>query len=182
MLQIAKEIPNGASPFLLVYTTASGTHGVVGYGQEEGTWIFDGKTYDGRILIWDSNFHTALREDACLYYDSQTFDYCIPYYGVHVTDGASDNVGGIQLVCNDISVLNAYPYPFFVEYEEGDLNCDGQITVADAILLSRLVTEDLTEDVMTIPTASVASSDFDSDGLLTVNDVSLLLQKMQQDL
>lgn len=56
MLNIAKNIPHGASPFLLTFTIGSGSHGVVGYGQESGAWTFDGKEYDGRILYLGFQF------------------------------------------------------------------------------------------------------------------------------
>ena len=135
MLNIAKNIPYGESPFLLTFATRSGSHAVVGYGLESGTWEYSGKAYDGRILVWDSNYPKALNADSCLYYDSQTLDYCIPNYGVHVTDGASDNTAGIITVCNDTDVLNAYPYPFALHDQKGDVNCDGKISGEDAALL-----------------------------------------------
>ena len=111
MLKNAASIPNGESPFLLTFTTKTGSHGVAGYGLESGDWEWDGKTYDGRVLIWDSNFPKALHDESCLYFDSATFDYCIPQYGIHVAEGAEDNTAGIITVCNDLNVLNQYPHP-----------------------------------------------------------------------
>ena len=170
MLNIAKNIPYGESPFLLTFATASGSHGVVGYGQETGSWTFDGKTYNGRILVWDSNFPKALHEESCLYYDSETFDYCIPYYGVHVADGAENNTAGIITVCNDIDVLNAYPYPFDLHVPAGDINCDGSVNVADVVLLLKHLTAqtELTDSQLRLA---------DISGDLKVNAVDLTLLK-----
>jgi len=134
IIQSAKAVPNGGLPFLISMTFSDGGHAVVGYGQEEGTWEFDGITYDGRILIWDPNFPTAPNEDTYIYYDSSTFAYCIPYYKAQVDAGAN---GVIKRVCNDISVLNAHPYPFEQTSDiKGDVNCDGDVTLADAVLLA----------------------------------------------
>ena len=83
MLKFARNIPNGAPPFLLTFTTKTGSHGVVGYGLESGA--------------------------SFLYYDSTTLDYCIPYYGVHVADGTADNTAGIIAVSNDLRALDATP-------------------------------------------------------------------------
>ena len=46
-------------PFLISLSLNIGGHAYVGYGQEDGEWEFEGKTYDGRILVWDPNFPTA---------------------------------------------------------------------------------------------------------------------------
>ena len=140
MLNIAQNIPYGESPFLLTFAMQSGSHGVVGYGLESGEWEYSGKAYDGRILVWDSNYPEALHAESCLYYDSQTFDYCIPQYGVHVAEGAADNTAGIITVCNDMDVLNACPYPFESHDQTGDINCDGTVDAADVKLLVKHLT------------------------------------------
>lgn len=140
MLNIAQNIPYGESPFLLTFAMQSGSHGVVGYGVESGEWEYSGKAYDGRILVWDSNYPEALHAESCLYYDSQTFDYCIPQYGVHVAEGAADNTAGIITVCNDMDVLNACPYPFESHDQTGDINCDGTVDAADVKLLVKHLT------------------------------------------
>ena len=168
MILIVDEIPQGASPFLLVFATADGSHGVVGYGREYGPWIFDGKTYDSRILVWDSNDPNGLRNDSCLYYDSTTLDYCIPHYGVHVADGAKDNTAGIITVCNDLSVLNAFPHPL-AQSLRGDINGDGRLTVSDAILLARICAEDTSIQ-------NAQPQDMDGDGYITVSDITEILR------
>lgn len=175
MLNIAENIPHGESPFLLTFSTQNGSHAVVGYGQASGSWEFDGKTYDGRILVWDSNFPKALHDASCLYYDSETFDYCIPYYGVHFTDGATNNTGRIITVCNDIDVLNAYPYPFSAMKMLGDVNCDQNITVADAVMVARICAEDA--DVL-VTEIGIQNADVNEDGLITILDVTRILKTL----
>lgn len=169
MLKIAQNIPNGESPFLLTFSTQTGSHGVVGYGQESGIWEYDGRTYDGRILIWDSNFPNTLYDESCLYYDSETFAYCIPSYKVYMAE--SDTRGGIITVCNDLDVLNAYPYLF--RYEQGDINKDGVVEIADAVLLARVTAED--DRVTQI---NWDAADVDADGLITIMDVMKLLKNL----
>lgn len=130
-------VKHGESPFLLTFCCASGgSHGVAAYGLENGVWRYSGKEYDRRILVWDSNYPDALHDDSCLYYDSLTLDFCIPAYGVHVAEGAGDNTVGLISARNDLNVLNAYPYQFPDEIS-GDLNQDGSLTIADAVLLCK---------------------------------------------
>ena len=173
MLNIAKNIPCGESPFLLTFATQSGSHAVVGYGLESGKWVYNGKTYDGRILVWDSNYPKALNDDSCLYFDSQTFDYCIPHYGVHVAEGVEDNTAGIITVCNDIDVLNAYPYPFNLHYQKGDLNCDGIFSVADVILLVKHLTVQTT-----LTDSQMQLADLSGDEKVNAIDLTLLKRIM----
>ena len=173
MLNIAKNIPCGESPFLLTFATQSGSHAVVGYGLEPGAWVYNGKTYDGRILVWDSNYPKALNDDSCLYFDSQTFDYCIPHYGVHVAEGAADNTAGIITVCNDIDVLNAYPYPFNLHYQKGDLNCDGIFSAADVILLVKHLTVQTT-----LTDSQMQLADLSGDEKVNAVDLTLLKRIM----
>ena len=173
MQKNAKNIPNGESPFLLTFATKTGSHGVVGYGQEAGEWEIDGKTYDGRILVWDSNFPKALHDESCLYYDSTTFDYCIPHYGVHVAEGADDNTAGIITVCNDLRVLNAYPYPFETVNLKGDVDCNGAVQIADAVLLARY----LAEDPVTVTAQGLLNAELDGNPeSLDAGDFAKLLQ------
>ena len=170
MVNLAKNVKNGESPFLVVFALDSGSHGVIGYGQEDGAWEFGGKTYDARILIWDSNFPDGLHDDSCIYYDSRTFNYCIPYYMIHVADDAADNTNGIYKVCNDLNILNAYPHPL-TKTLLGDINCDGQLTITDAILLARVCAEDNTIQ-------SFDPQDINGDGYITVTDVAEILKML----
>lgn len=174
LIQTAKNVKYGASPFLLLFFMREGQHAVVAYGHESGEWTWNGKQYDGRVLIWDPNFPTALNEDSCLYYNSITLDYCIPYYGVfYALAGGGDNVGGIKTICYDPAALNVHPYPFASAPLIGDLDGDGTLTAADAVLLSRLLAED-----ETAASADLSQADIDADGLLTMLDLTALLRQI----
>lgn len=59
----------------------------------------------------------------------------------------------------------------------GDLNLDGKIEVTDAVLLHRL----LNEEMLTLGAAAYANADCEQDGLLTIADVTLILQILQQN-
>lgn len=171
LLQMAAGIRCGESPFLLEFSLGSGMHTAVGCGVESGSWSYNNRCYDGRILLWDPNHPEGLYDAACLYYDSTTYDYCIPAYGVvYSHTEPADNVGGIVHFCNDLNVLNAYPHPLAARPVVGDLNGDGTRSVADAVLLSRLLAEDDTAEI-----ASPDQADVDADGLLTLLDVTALL-------
>lgn len=50
----------------------------------------------------------------------------------------------------------------------GDLNCDGEITISDAVWLYRLIAEDTT---LPITPQGIANADFDADGILGMLDV-----------
>ena len=123
--------------------------------------------------MWDSNYPKALNDDSCLYFDSQTFDYCIPHYGVHVAEGAADNTAGIITVCNDIDVLNAYPYPFNLHYQKGDLNCDGIFSAADVILLVKHLTVQTT-----LTDSQMQLADLSGDEKVNAVDLTLLKRIM----
>lgn len=171
LLKAAADIRNGKSPFLLEFSRGGGMHAAVGCGLEAGDWVYGGRRYDGRILLWDSNYPEGLHDDACLYYDSTTYDYCIPAYGVVFNQNdAAGNIGGIAHFCNDLNVLNAYPHPLAARPAVGDLNGDGACSAADAVLLARLLAEDETADI-----AAPEQADVDADGRWTLLDLTALL-------
>ena len=55
----------------------------------------------------------------------------------------------------------------------GDVNCDSKVTVSDAILLSRLVSNDTTVDVTA---QGKINGDVNHDKSYTANDVVLILK------
>ena len=59
----------------------------------------------------------------------------------------------------------------------GDINLDGDITTADAILLYRVLAEQ-----SAISAAAYANADCEFDGVLTIADVSLMLRVINGDL
>lgn len=56
----------------------------------------------------------------------------------------------------------------------GDLNCDGKVTIADAVLLHRLIAED---DTVVITVQGIENADCDSDGVFSLMDVHVALEK-----
>lgn len=169
-----KAVPTGGSPSVVSYETSSGgQHAVVAYGLEEGNWTWDGVTYHNRILIWDSNFHTTLDDRACLYYDSDTLNYCIPYYGVMYAKGFTEDKGKIIGICNRVDLMNAYSYPYpSTEIIAGDANGDGVRSVADAVMLAKFLT---CQGNVFYP----QSVDLDGNNQLNANDLSLLKRLLQ---
>ena len=92
------------SPTLLTYSGYFGAdtkslHAVVAYGTEYGSWEYDGKTYDGRVLIYDPNIIT-LYDDACLYFNTEDWSWTIP-------DGDSDSdTCALTHITDDIKLIN----------------------------------------------------------------------------
>ena len=56
----------------------------------------------------------------------------------------------------------------------GDLNCDGQVTIADAVMLHRLLNEDTT---LQITPQGIENADSDLNGILSIIDVRSALAK-----
>ena len=61
---------------------------------------------------------------------------------------------------------------------KGDYNGDGEVTVADAVLLARFLAEDTALTDGQIDIILRADPDYDSDGLVTVHDLAALLKKL----
>jgi len=58
----------------------------------------------------------------------------------------------------------------------GDINLDGAITLSDAVLLQRAVTEE-----KALCAAAYANADCEHDGMLTITDVTLILRSLSDD-
>ena len=97
-------------------------HAVLAYGLEHGTWEWDGKTYDTKILIYDPNkrnpnitdagyaygsdevrqqFEKAY-EESHIYVNASTYEWTIPYYQKMMERRTFDLFGLID----DVNVLN----------------------------------------------------------------------------
>ena len=72
---------------------------------------------------------------------------------------------------NDLSALNAHPYPF--SGSKYDLNTDGAADLADAVLLCRILAEDADDTVL-----NLTAADCDGDGVLTLLDLRFLLHEI----
>ena len=60
----------------------------------------------------------------------------------------------------------------------GDFNGDKEVTVADAVLLARFVSEDTTVTEEELDKILTAEPDSDGDGLITIRDVAAILKKL----
>ena len=167
-IQSAKAVQHGGSPFLISLALKSYGHAVVGYGQEDGNWKFEGETYDGRILVWDPNFPTAPNEDTYIYYNSETLSYCIPYYDTYVEGG---DLGVLKRICSDTDTLNVYPYPFTGSTATGDVNADGKFDAKDPAALQSWL-------LKTGKIADWKAGDIDGNGKLNAADLTLMKQML----
>ena len=94
-----------------IATKKGGTHAVVGMDELSGNWTFDGISYDTCIITYDSNCvkqgteTSAFRDDACIYINSETKQFCIPAY-----EASSEN-GDVLLYASDDDSLLTYKAP-----------------------------------------------------------------------
>ncbi len=176
MLETAENIPRGELPMLLTLNMKSGNHAVVGYGLEKGAWVWNDRKYDRRVLIWDPNSPNELKDDACLYISSITLDYCIPFYGIIYDYNENGLKQGLVGSCsNDLNRLLPAEYPFATQasVKRGDMNCDGQTDVSDAVLLARFLAEDR-EAVIT--DQGMKNAETDGEAGLTMSDLTVMLK------
>lgn len=109
----AKNVETGASPFILSFYTqpnGQGGHAVVGYSHENGSFKWNGKTYDSRILIYDSNY-PQWDEGSCLYYNEGTSEWYIPNYpnSSMITRALSDsNIMDVKNIEANAKSVNSY--------------------------------------------------------------------------
>ena len=61
---------------------------------------------------------------------------------------------------------------------DGDLNGDGSLSVADAVLLFRFVNEQDVPETRALTNAQISSGDLDGDGILTILDIAAFLAKL----
>ena len=84
---------------------------MVGMDELSGNWTFDGISYDTCIITYDSNCvkqgteTSAFRDDACIYINSETKQFCIPAYE------ASTENGDVLLYASDDDSLLTYKAP-----------------------------------------------------------------------
>ena len=176
MIRIAEEIPNGESPFMICFdTTGGGRHAVVGYGTEEGSWFYNDREWNHRILVYDPN-KVSFMDECCLYYDPVTLSVSIPQYGFYWDAVRSGNWLYLR-TCNNLHVLNVCSYPFAERFApdllKGDLNADGSLTAEDAELMLDYLLCRTEPDA-----AQTARVDLSGDGRLTAADLTLLKQKL----
>ena len=94
-----------------IATKKGGTHAVVGMDELSGNWTFDGISYDTCIVTYDSNCvkqgteTSAFKDDASIYINSETKQFCIPAY-----EASSEN-GDVLLYASDDDSLLTYKAP-----------------------------------------------------------------------
>lgn len=92
--------------YFMVAIRAGGTHMIVGMDKVSGSWTFDGVNYDTCIVAYDSNFYnkttkeSLFNDNACIYVNSKTKQFCIPAYGFTSEKGES-----VLYASDDDSVL-----------------------------------------------------------------------------
>lgn len=88
VIDSAEKAQKDKTPALLVFDYSKNksaksmeAHAVVIFGIEHGEWNIEssGVTYDSRILISDSNTF-GFNDDCCMYFNSETHEWEIPYY------------------------------------------------------------------------------------------------------
>ena len=172
MIRSAGEIAHGGSPFLsCIVSEKDVKHAMVGCGSEQGNWKYCGKNWTDRVLIYDPNAG-GIDADRCLYYDADSFAFCIPYYDVEYS-GAEPPKSLYFKVCCDMDILNAAPYPFGAPPAAGDADGDGAVSAADAILLMRYLHGETVLDAN-----AWRCCDLFADGRLTAGDLSLLKKQL----
>lgn len=113
LLSLAKE----GKPSLLCFSghfmddEEIGGHAVTAYGYEECQFEWQDQIYDGRVLIYDSNF-SIFHDENCLYYNSKNGNWCIPAYKLNTEDGDT-----LTFVTADIDLLNHHGLVGGTEYK-----------------------------------------------------------------
>ena len=100
---------NNGSPTLLCffgdfYEMYPSGHAVVAYGVEYGTFAYNGKAYNGKILIYDNN-NIDYSDDYCLYFNSSKGSWMIPEYQLD-----SDKGSTLGLITADLAYINYHGY------------------------------------------------------------------------
>ena len=174
----AQDYNNGGNPFILTLLTGSdGSHAVVGYGLEAGSWTWNDQVYNRRIRIWDSNYF-GLDDRCCIYFDLDTLNFTLPAYNIRYNMNKDSDLGRILLICDNPAEINMNPHPS--QLVQGDLNRDKASTVADAVLFARYLAEDAALPASVCADAFLADSN--GDDILDYTDlVAMLSGKGKQD-
>lgn len=173
MIMLAQEVNAGGMPFLIHFRTDPGMHAVAGYGLESGSWEWYGLHCDRRILLWDSNY-TEGSEQAQLYYNSETMFWCIPAYKLKYTDSA-DDAGALLYAVDRVPETFAY-FTARLNPLPGDVNADAALTVSDAVLLNRYLTEDSGGSITAL--TGQYNLDTNEDGYADLDDLLYILRQL----
>jgi len=171
MIIFAQNVNAGAAPFLLIFRTQNGLHAVTGYGLESGGWTWDGQQYTHRILLWDSNYIKSSEKDH-IYYNSKTMHWCIPAYGLSYAK-SEDDAGALLYALDNVPELFSY-FAERVHPLPGDVTADAQLSIADAVLMSRYLAEDSAVSKAT----GRYNLDADGDGFTDADDILYILRNL----
>lgn len=167
----AQSVNNGDAPFMLFLRTAgNGMHAVAAYGLESGNWEWDGTYYTNRVLLWDSNYIAG--GDRVQLYCNDKMQWCIPAYGIYYA-GTNAQSGALLYCFDDLPAQYAY---FTARYAPlpGDLTSDAQLSMADAVAMSRLVTE--AAGAAPAKKTGWLNADATGDGVLDIADTAYILR------
>ena len=112
MLLSNKEVITGiidqlkTSPELLVCYQKDnwGGHAVTAFGVTYGSWTKHGASYQGRIEILDPNYSMSYNPDACIYFNTSSYNWTIPIYDGGKLSSAYGAV--IDMATSDLSLIN----------------------------------------------------------------------------
>lgn len=100
----ASAVKSGTALLRVKGTDSSAPVTMLIYGSENGSWSFDGTEYESRILAANPD-NTEFSDEACLYYNADAGEWCIPQLKMSDASGAV-----LGAVIDDADLLNTYGY------------------------------------------------------------------------
>ncbi|MBR5370794.1 MAG: leucine-rich repeat protein [Oscillospiraceae bacterium] len=172
IISLSRSVNEGQEPFLLqIRTPGNGLHEITCYGLEAGTWEWNGESFDSRILLWDSNY-TEGGDRIQLYYNSTDLHWCIPAYQMYYHND-QDASGALLYTLDNLSDS----YKYFADRAvplPGDVNSDAKLSAADAVILSKTISDESTDAIE--KKTGILNLDADQNGLLDIDDVLIVLR------
>ncbi|WP_295092070.1 hypothetical protein [Ruminococcus sp.] len=108
LFKIIKCLEDGSPAMLCFFGQFYGLfmagHAVVAYDIEYGTYVKNGKNYNGKVLVYDNN-SVDYDEEYCLYFSTTDGSWAIPGYEL-----SSDQGDYLGLITDDIDVINNHGY------------------------------------------------------------------------
>lgn len=123
---------------------------------------YDESFYNAWLL--ELNEKNNYREYVKAYQIMQSLDYVHDLYFPYSETALYDTSEDVSIPIGDYETV----------FLRGDLNKDGEVDVMDAVLLARLTAEDTD---IPVSESGIVNADADGDGLLTLRDVTLILEK-----
>ncbi len=93
------------SPTLLTYLDYDwGGHAVVAYDVVYGLYSFGGRSYNGKVIVYDNNMST-INDEACLYFNTSDWSWCLPTYQLSSHSGSY-----LGIISDDVNAINYHGY------------------------------------------------------------------------